>query len=41
VGGNTPLKIDNTANNNLLKLGRNGRPDEVVVTGKLVVNTPR
>jgi len=38
VGGNTPLKIDNTANNNLLKLGRNGRPDEVVVTGKLVVN---
>jgi hypothetical protein len=38
AGGNTPLKIDNTANNNLLKLGRNGRPDEVVVTGKLVVN---
>ncbi|GLT09255.1 hypothetical protein GCM10007928_14870 [Sulfitobacter porphyrae] len=38
AGGNTPLKIDNTANNNLLRLGRNGRPDEVVVTGKLVVN---
>ncbi|GLT10460.1 hypothetical protein ACFQFQ_09065 [Sulfitobacter porphyrae] len=38
AGGNTPLKIDNAANNNLLKLGRNNRPDEVVVTGKLVVN---
>ena len=38
VDGNTPLKIDNLANNNLLKLGRNNRPDEVVVTGKLVVN---
>ncbi|APE43427.1 hypothetical protein BOO69_08350 [Sulfitobacter alexandrii] len=38
AGGNTPFKIDNTAANNLLKLGRNGRPDEVVVTGKLVVN---
>ncbi len=38
AGGNTPLKIDNAANNNLLKLGRNGKPDEVIVTGKLVVN---
>ncbi|MFC6759602.1 hypothetical protein ACFQFQ_09075 [Sulfitobacter porphyrae] len=38
AGGNTPLKIDNLANNNLLRLGRNGRPDEVVVTGTLVVN---
>ena len=38
AGGNTPLKIDNAANNNLLKLGRNGKPDEVVVTGTLVVN---
>ncbi|WP_156874860.1 hypothetical protein [Sulfitobacter alexandrii] len=38
AGGNTPFKIDNTAANNLLRLGRNGRPDEVVVTGTLVVN---
>ncbi|OAN77875.1 hypothetical protein A8B82_11745 [Sulfitobacter sp. EhC04] len=38
AGGNTPFKIDNAANNNLLRLGRNGRPDEVVVTGTLVVN---
>lgn len=38
AGGNTPLKIEDTAVNNLLKLGRNNRPDEVVVTGKLVVN---
>ncbi|OAN74605.1 hypothetical protein A8B82_17755 [Sulfitobacter sp. EhC04] len=38
AGGNTPLKIDNAADNNLLKLGRNGKPDEVVVTGTLVVN---
>ncbi len=38
AGGNTPLKIDNLADNNLLRLGRNGRPDEVVVTGTLVVN---
>jgi len=38
AGGNTPFKIDNAANNNLLRLGRNGRPDEVIVTGKLVVN---
>ncbi|WP_138069686.1 hypothetical protein [Sulfitobacter sp. EhC04] len=38
AGGNTPLKIDNAANNNLLRLGRNGKPDEVVVTGTLVVN---
>ena len=38
AGGNTPLKIDNAAANNLLKLGRNGKPDEVVVTGKLLVN---
>ncbi|MDD9723249.1 hypothetical protein PVW51_21305 [Sulfitobacter sp. PR48] len=38
AGGNTPLKIDNLADNNLLRLGRNGKPDEVVVTGTLVVN---
>ena len=38
VGGNTPFKIDNAANNNLLRLGRNGKPDEVNITGKLVVN---
>ncbi|APE42551.1 hypothetical protein BOO69_03300 [Sulfitobacter alexandrii] len=38
AGGNTPFKIDNTAANNLLRLGRNGRPDEVVITGTLVVN---
>ncbi|APE42550.1 hypothetical protein BOO69_03295 [Sulfitobacter alexandrii] len=38
AGGNTPFKIDNLAANNLLRLGRNGRPDEVVVTGTLVVN---
>jgi len=38
AGGNTPLKIDNAANNNLLKLGINSAPDAVVVTGRLVVN---
>ena len=38
AGGNTPFKIDNAANNNLLRLGRSGRPDEVVITGTLVVN---
>jgi hypothetical protein len=38
AAGNTPFKIDNAANNNLMLLGRNGRPDEVHVTGKLVVN---
>ncbi|OAN77877.1 hypothetical protein A8B82_11755 [Sulfitobacter sp. EhC04] len=38
AGGNTPLKIDNAANNNLLRLGRNGLPGEVNITGTLVVN---
>ncbi|OAN77876.1 hypothetical protein A8B82_11750 [Sulfitobacter sp. EhC04] len=38
AGGNTPFKIDNAATNNLLRLGRNGKPDEVVITGTLVVN---
>ena len=38
AGGNTPFKIDNAANNNLLRLGRNGLPDEVNITGTLVVN---
>jgi len=38
AGGNTPLKIDNGANNNLLRLGRNGQPGEVNITGTLVVN---
>ncbi|OAN68245.1 hypothetical protein A8B82_04960 [Sulfitobacter sp. EhC04] len=33
-----PLKIDNAANNNLLRLGRNGLPGEVNITGTLVVN---
>ncbi|APE42549.1 hypothetical protein BOO69_03290 [Sulfitobacter alexandrii] len=36
--GNTPLKIDNRAADNLLKIGRDGRRNEVVVTGTLVVN---
>ena len=38
AGGNTPFKIDNAANNNLLRLGRNGLPGEVNITGTLVVN---
>jgi hypothetical protein len=38
AGGNTPFKIDNAANNNLMRLGRNGLPDEVNITGRLVVN---
>ena len=38
AGGNTPLKIDNAANNNLMRLGRNGKPGEVNITGTLVVN---
>ncbi|MFC6759153.1 hypothetical protein ACFQFQ_06030 [Sulfitobacter porphyrae] len=38
AGGNTPLKIDNAANNNLIRLGRNGLPGEVNITGTLVVN---
>lgn len=38
AGGNTPLKIDNLAANNLLRLGRNGKPGEVNITGTLVVN---
>ncbi|WP_138069692.1 hypothetical protein [Sulfitobacter sp. EhC04] len=38
AGGNTPLKIDNLANNNLIRLGRNGLPGEVNITGTLVVN---
>ncbi|MDD9723210.1 hypothetical protein PVW51_21105 [Sulfitobacter sp. PR48] len=38
AGGNTPLKIDNAANNNLIRLGRNGKPGEVNITGTLVVN---
>ena len=38
AGGNTPLKIDDGANNNLFKLGTNGQPDAVVVTGRLLVN---
>ncbi|GLT09254.1 hypothetical protein GCM10007928_14860 [Sulfitobacter porphyrae] len=37
-GGNTPVKIDNTANNNLIRIGRNGLPDEVNITGRLVIN---
>lgn len=39
AGGNTPFKIDNLANNNLVRLGLNGQPDAVVVTGRLLVNT--
>ena len=38
VGGNTPLKIDDLANNNLLRLGLDGAPDVVSVTGELQVN---
>ncbi len=38
AGGNTPFKIDNAANNNLMRLGRNGLPGEVNITGTLVVN---
>jgi hypothetical protein len=38
AGGNTPLKIDNAAANNLLKLGINSNPNAVVVTGQLLVN---
>ena len=37
-GGNTPLKIDDGADNNLLKLGTNSNPGAVVVTGQLLVN---
>ena len=38
AGGNTVVKIDPDANNNLMRLGRNGLPDEVNITGRLVVN---
>ncbi len=38
VGGNTPLKIDSAAANNLLKLGTNSNVNAVVVTGELLVN---
>jgi len=38
VGGNTPLKINNGADNNLLKLGTNANSSAVVVTGELLVN---
>lgn len=38
AGGNTPLKIDENANNNLLKLGDNANSDAVIVTGQLIVN---
>tara|TARA_R110002110_G_scaffold18457_38_gene77431 strand:- start:669 stop:1850 length:1182 start_codon:yes stop_codon:yes gene_type:complete len=38
TGGNTPLKIDDAANNNLLKLGDNVNSDAVIVTGQLIVN---
>ncbi|APE42806.1 hypothetical protein BOO69_04750 [Sulfitobacter alexandrii] len=38
AGGNTPFKIDNLANNNLLRLGSDTETDVVRVTGRLVVN---
>jgi hypothetical protein len=38
VGGNTIIKVDDLANNNLLKIGLNGQPDAVLVTGRLLVN---
>ena len=38
AGGNTPLKIDSAADNNLLKLGTNSNSSAVVVTGQLLVN---
>lgn len=38
VGGNTPIKIDESANNNLLKLGDNVNSDAVIVTGQIIVN---
>ncbi|APE42088.1 hypothetical protein BOO69_00685 [Sulfitobacter alexandrii] len=38
VGGNTPIKIDESANNNLLKIGDNTNSDAVIVTGQIIVN---
>lgn len=38
AGGNTPFKIDDVADNNLLRLGANGQSDVVRVTGRLLVN---
>ena len=38
AGGNTPLKIDDGADSNLLKLGDNTNSDAVIVTGRLLVN---
>jgi len=38
AGGNTPFKIDDQADNNLLRLGANGQTDVVRITGRLLVN---
>ena len=36
--GNTPFKIDDEADNNLLKVGIDGDPDRVDITGTLFIN---
>lgn len=38
VGGNTPIKVDEGADNNLLKIGDNANSDAVIVTGQIIVN---
>jgi len=38
TNNNTPLKIDDMANNNLLKLGVDGSPDRIDITGMLFIN---
>ncbi len=38
TNGITPVKIDDLANNNLLKIGLNGSPDRIDITGVLFIN---
>ena len=38
TNGKTPVKIDDMANNNLLKLGLDGSPNRVDITGVLFIN---
>lgn len=38
AGGKTPFKIDNAARNNLLRQGRNSRPNAAHIAGKLGLN---
>jgi hypothetical protein len=38
TNGNIPIKVDDLASNNLLKLGLNGTPNRVDITGSLFIN---